>query len=71
LDTEVRPLTSEDMTSAVRVLARGMRDNPNHVAVWGDDRDCRVQAHERFGFETVGEVDVLGVPNWFMRRSAR
>ena len=87
------------MTSAVGVLARGMRDNPNHIAVWGDDPDYRVQAltgfmgatvdeagdaayletdkeenvgyYERFDFETVGEVDVLGVRNWFMRRSAR
>jgi GNAT superfamily N-acetyltransferase len=44
LDTEVRPLTSEHMDAAVGVLARGMRDNGNHIAVWGDDPDYRVQA---------------------------
>jgi GNAT superfamily N-acetyltransferase len=44
MDTEVRPLTSDDTTAAVGVLARGMRDNPNHVAVWGDDPEFRVQA---------------------------
>jgi GNAT superfamily N-acetyltransferase len=32
------------MDAAVGVLARGMRDNPNHVAVWGADPDYRMQA---------------------------
>jgi hypothetical protein len=48
LDTEVRPLTSEDMDAAVAVLARGMRDNPAHVAVWGDDPEYRVVALTSF-----------------------
>ena len=44
MDTEVRPLTSEHMDAAVGVLARGMRDNPNHIAVYGDDPEHRVAA---------------------------
>jgi GNAT superfamily N-acetyltransferase len=48
LDTEVRPLTSEHMDAAVGVLARGMRDNPAHVAVWGDDPEHRVQSLTAF-----------------------
>ena len=48
MDTEVRPLTSDDMDAGVGVLARGMRDNPNHIAVWGDDLDYRVTALTSF-----------------------
>jgi ribosomal protein S18 acetylase RimI-like enzyme len=32
------------------------------------DREENVGFYTRFGFETVGEADVIGVPNWFMRR---
>jgi GNAT superfamily N-acetyltransferase len=48
LDTEVRDLTSEDTDAAVGVLARGMRDNGNHIAVWGDDPEHRVTALKGF-----------------------
>jgi ribosomal protein S18 acetylase RimI-like enzyme len=36
------------MEPAVGVLARGMRDNPNHVAVWGDDPEYRLDALTAF-----------------------
>ncbi|MGH2979159.1 MAG: GNAT family N-acetyltransferase [Solirubrobacterales bacterium] len=38
---EVTPLTPTDVPAAVGVLARGMRDNPIHVAVLGPDPERR------------------------------
>jgi GNAT superfamily N-acetyltransferase len=38
---EVAPLKPEELDRAVGVLARGMRDNPLHVAAFGDDPDGR------------------------------
>jgi ribosomal protein S18 acetylase RimI-like enzyme len=35
------------------------------------DKPENVRFYERFGFEVVGEQEVLGVPNWFMRRPPR
>ena len=35
------------------------------------DKQINVRFYQRFGFEVVGEEDVLGVPNWFMRRTRR
>lgn len=35
------------------------------------DKQINVSFYQRFGFEVVGEEDVLGVPNWFMRRTRR
>jgi len=34
--TEVRPLKSNELPDAARVIAYGMADNPIHVAVWPD-----------------------------------
>ena len=44
---EVRDLRPEEVPQAVGVLARGMRDNPLHVAVYGDDPDRRLRSHAR------------------------
>ncbi len=35
------------------------------------DKPANVRFYERFGFEVVGEQEILGVPNWFMLRQAR
>jgi ribosomal protein S18 acetylase RimI-like enzyme len=35
------------------------------------DKLANVRFYKRFGFEVVGEQDVLGVPNWFMRRAGK
>ncbi len=32
------------------------------------DKPINVRFYERFGFEVVGEEEVIGVPNWFMLR---
>jgi ribosomal protein S18 acetylase RimI-like enzyme len=34
------------------------------------DKPMNIRFYERFGFEVVGEQEVLGVPNWFMLRRA-
>ena len=44
-------------------------DAAGGVAYLETDKPENVGYYERFGFETVGEVDVLGVTNWFMRRA--
>ena len=43
----VRDLKPSDVPAAIGVLARGMRDNPLHVAAYGDDPDVRERAHAR------------------------
>ena len=35
------------------------------------DKRENVAFYERFGFEVVGEDEVLGVRNWFMLRSSK
>jgi hypothetical protein len=44
---EVRDLRPEEIPEAVGVLARGMRDNPLHVAAYGDDPERRLRRHAR------------------------
>jgi GNAT superfamily N-acetyltransferase len=44
---EVRDLRPEEVPDAVGVLARGMRDNPLHVAAYGDDPERRLRCHAR------------------------
>jgi ribosomal protein S18 acetylase RimI-like enzyme len=34
------------------------------------DKDVNVRLYERFGYEVVEQTEVLGLPNWFMRRAA-
>ncbi len=47
LEIEVRRLRPEERRAAASVAARGMRDNPIHVAAFGADPDRRVAALER------------------------
>ena len=35
------------------------------------DKAINVRFYERFGFEVVGEQEVVGLPNWYMLRPAR
>ena len=44
---EVRDLRAEEVPAAVGVLARGMRDNPLHVAAYGTDPERRLRCHGR------------------------
>ena len=43
-------------------------DAAGDAAYLETDKPENVGYYERFGFETIGELDVLGVRNWFMRR---
>ena len=46
-------------------------DGVGEAAYLETDKEINVRFYERFGFEVVGEEEVLGVPNWFMTRRAR
>ena len=35
------------------------------------DKEINVRFYERFGFEVIGEQNVLGVPNYFMQRTRK
>src|SRR5512139_95320 len=58
---EVDALSPSEIASAVGVLARGMRDNPNHVAIFGPDPGRRLRALER-GFTAYFRVVTAQVP---------
>ena len=47
-----------------------MMDAAGEVAYLETDKEINVRFYERFGFEVVGEEEVLGVSNWFMIRRA-
>jgi ribosomal protein S18 acetylase RimI-like enzyme len=59
---EVRDLRADEVPSAVGVLARGMRDNPLHVAAYGADPERRLHCHARLmravltGFPSQGTI---------------
>ena len=42
---EIRDLRRDEIPEAVGVIARGMRDNPLHVAAYGDDPRRRLRCH--------------------------
>jgi GNAT superfamily N-acetyltransferase len=44
---EIRSIDGEDLQTAALVAARGMRDNPLHVAAIGDDPERRVRVMNR------------------------
>jgi ribosomal protein S18 acetylase RimI-like enzyme len=46
-------------------------DAAGEVAYLETDKLVNVRFYERFGFEVIGEQEVLRVPNWFMRRAAK
>src|SRR5581483_1803845 len=46
-ELEVRDLQPGELDEAIGVVARGMRDNPLHVAAYGSDPDRRLQCHAR------------------------
>jgi hypothetical protein len=49
-------------------LAPGNATAPRAVGYLETDRPSNVRFYERFGFDVVGEGQVLGLPNWYMRR---
>ena len=57
-------------TSLMEVF-RARLDAIGEAAYLETDKPENVRFYERFGFEVIGEQQVLGVPNWFMLRPAR
>jgi ribosomal protein S18 acetylase RimI-like enzyme len=57
-------------TKLMRVFSARM-DAAGEDAYLETDKPENVRFYERFGFEIVGEQEVLGVPNWFMTRRAK
>ena len=47
-----------------------LKDAAGEVAYLETDKEINARFYERFGFEVVGEEQVLGVRNWFMTRPA-
>jgi GNAT superfamily N-acetyltransferase len=43
-------------------------DSASRLGYLETDRPENVPLYERFGFRVVDEAEVIGVPNWFMRR---
>ena len=54
----------------MRVFCAQM-DAAGEEAYLETDKPQNVRFYERFGFEVVGEEEVLGVPNWFMLRQPK
>ena len=52
---DIDALAPSEIAAAAGVLARGMRDNPNHVAIFGPEPEKRVRALER-GFAAYFRV---------------
>ncbi len=46
-------------------------DDDGEVAYLETERPDTVRFYQRFGFETIEEAEVLGNPNWFMRREPK
>jgi hypothetical protein len=57
---EVRDLRSHEVSAAVGMLARGMRDNPLHVAAYGDDPERRLRCHARMMRGLFASPDFAG-----------
>lgn len=61
---KTRKLTSDELDTAVAILASGMRDNPIHVQAFGTDPDRRQRRLRPFLSPLLGYVyrrgDVLG-----------
>lgn len=61
-----RGIGSQILTEYCRSL-----DDAGQIGYLETDKEENVRLYERFGFVTVGEAEVIGVPNWFMRRPAQ
>ena len=54
-------------SNLLRVFCAQM-DAAGEIAYLETDKPENVRFYERFGFEIVGEEEVIGVPNWYMAR---
>lgn len=71
------PLAVETGLQGMGVGSRLMEVSCAQVDASGQDAYLEIDTpadllfYERFGFEVVGEQEVLGVPNWFMQRTGK
>ncbi len=63
-------LQGEGVGSRMMQVFCARMDAAGEDAYLETDKPINVRFYERFGFEVVGEEDVLGIPNWFMLRRA-
>jgi ribosomal protein S18 acetylase RimI-like enzyme len=56
-------------TALLRTFVERM-DARRDLAYLETDKQANVPFYERFGFEVVARAPVLGIPNWFMARTA-
>jgi len=56
-------------TALLRTCCAGM-DGRGSAVYLEADQAANVTFYERFGFRTLRQCPVLGVPNWFMLRAA-
>lgn len=63
-------LQGEGVGSRMMQVFCARMDAAGEDAYLETDKPINVRFYERFGFEVVGEEEVLGVPNWFMLRRA-
>lgn len=63
MNTDIRELDRSDVAAAVAVIARGMRDNPLHVAAYGTEPQRRLRCHARLVralFDSAPSLALLG-----------
>lgn len=61
LPLDIHELTNDELPAAAAVLGRGMRDNPIHVRVFGDDPARREAALTRFFLPVLRTIPKKGV----------
>jgi GNAT superfamily N-acetyltransferase len=61
----------EGIGSAMMNVFCDRADRDGVLAYLETDKPENVRFYEKFDFETTGEAQVIGVPNWFMRRPPR
>jgi len=70
VEVAVTELERKDVPIAVGVLARGMRDNPNHVVAWGDDPLRRLRGSERMFCRMTSALPQITLNTLVARRGA-
>lgn len=66
-----RPLQGRGIGSRLLESFRERMDAAGATSYLETDKPENVRLYRRFGFEVVGEAEVLGTANWFMSRPAR
>ena len=57
--------------SAIMEAVCARLDEQGAMAYLETDKLINVHFYRKFGFETIGQGDTIGVPNWFMKRKPK